>query len=194
MYVTPDMKGYLGERDVRSVLDLLKSDNFKYLYNAVIPRLNTVTQIDFMIFSTKVFACLEVKAWTGEIFIPVGNEKWRTVYGHQSISLHSPIDQNAAHVRAANNNSLYGINYDSYIVFPKNPVIHNKLINTGTLSDMVSYLVSSPNKYPQEFVMQEYNHFKQLTEENFSSFMEKEYMRKMKNKFEKTDIFGDDYD
>lgn len=194
MYITPDMKGYLGEKDVRSVLELLESDNFKYLYDVVIPRLNTVTQVDFMVFSTKVFACLEVKAWTGEVFIPTGTEKWRTVYGHQSITLHSPLDQNDAHVRAANNNSLCGISYDSYIVFPRNPVIHNKLTNTGTLSEMVSYLVSSPDRYPKEFVAKEYEHFKKLSEENFPVFMEKEFMRQMKNKFEKTDIFGDDYD
>ncbi len=194
MFLTPDMKGYLGEQEVQSVLKRLEPRGIKSLHDVVVPRLSTVTQIDFMLFSTKIFMCLEVKSWCGEVFIPLNNESWRTVYGHQSIPIHSPIEQNEVHVRAANENSLCGVNYENYVVFPKNPIIHNKLINTGTFSDLISYISSLPEIYPKEFVDKEYEHFKQLTDMYYPAFLEKEYTRQLKNSIKKTDFFGGDYD
>lgn len=195
MYLPSDMKGYLGEREVKEVLKLLERQGVRHLYNAVVPRGSTVTQIDFMLFSKRVFLCLEVKAWSGEIFIPSEeNGKWKLVYGRQTIRPHNPLDQNDAHTRAANANSLCGVKYENYVVFPKNPIIHNKLYNTGSLADLVNFIFSANEKYPQEFVDKEYAHFEELTQEYYPDFMEKEYLRQMRTEFEKTSLFGDDYD
>lgn len=194
MGLSPDMKGFLGEKETLSVLKQLKQRGILFLHDVVVPRTNTVTQIDFMLFSTKVFMCLEVKSWGGEVFIPVANEKWKTVYGHQTIPVHNPLSQNEVHVRAANENSLHGIPYENYVVFPKNPVIHNKKPNTGTLSDLVSYVVELPDKYPEEFVQKEYEHFKELTDIYYPAFLEKEFSRQLMSSIKKTDLFGGDYD
>lgn len=192
MPLTPDMKGFIGEQEVLSVLKRLESDGLKVLQDVVLPRPTTVTQIDFVIFSTKIFLCLEVKSWCGEVFVPIGNEGWRTVYGSRSIPIHSPIEQNELHVKVANDNSWCGVNYKNYVVFPKNPIIHNKLYNTGTISDLIGYIHALPDIYPVTLVEQEYNHFKELTMQYYPMFIEKECKRRFG---QKTNFFdGDEYD
>lgn len=196
MPMTSNLKGFQGEKEVESVLQQIsRRYTFKYIADAVVPTAgNSVTQIDFMIFSKRVFMCIEVKAWNGEIFIPKNKyDKWKVTYDSRPITPHNPIEQNEFHTRTVNNLSPLGMKYVNYIVFPNNPKIHNRLYTTGTLSDLASYICLKPERFSEETVEREYKKFRDLTDKYFPKYLEREIERGFAAESNPTSLFSEDY-
>ena len=179
MNKSPVIKGLEGELEVEYALKhLCKRYNMKYIPNAIIPYNSGVLQVDFMLFSTKGFYCLEVKNWTGEVYVPRDkNDKWKVYATSRMVPTHNPIEQNRLHVLAASASSINNITYQSYIIFLKVNCIHNRIKETGTLSDFVNTLLSKPDIESDSVIESEYNHFMKLKKNCYDDFMRREFSR-----------------
>ena len=176
--MSSSLKGYYGEQKIKSILLGLKPHGVRFLEDVSLPTCNNgVTQIDFIVFSNSLIACLEVKAWYGNIYVPDKGEHWKVTYNKQIVTPPDPVAQNDVHCRAATNASPNGIRYTNLLVFPTNPVIYNKKYYTCTTTDLITMLTDYHKKYSNEIIKQEFEALSNVSNEHYQSLMEKELDR-----------------
>lgn len=191
MEMSSSLKGLLGEQRVKSVLDTLKSYGVRYIDDASLPTTNGgVTQIDFIVFSPSIVACLEVKTWYGKIYVPNSDEHWRVVYKKQIIVPSNPLTQNDIHCRAAISCSPNNLRYNNLLVFPSDPLFNNKKTYTCNMTDLVEVLTNGRAKYSESILTEEYERLNQISIKNYDRLMDKEISRIIKNGLT-TNFFGD---
>lgn len=186
MNLNPSLKGMVGEKEVITVIKSI-SDMYdlKYLTNVVVPYNKGITQIDLVIFSTRIFLCLEIKSWHGDLYIPDNiSDNWRVDYGSRVINIFSPVVQNKRHTNALTLTSPNKVGYTNYVVFPTNPLIYNKHGCIGNMTDLINLINNQCIKYTSDVVDDEYNYFKRVSNQYFKDYMIRELNKTNKHLFE----------
>ena len=97
---SPKIKGWLGERKVREVLDGLNSECTCF-HNVLLPINGETTQIDHIVFSGDMCFVIETKAHAGWIFGSANNKTWTQMFNKRSkVSFQNPTMQNYKHILA----------------------------------------------------------------------------------------------
>lgn len=191
MALSSSLKGLYGEQRVKFILDSLEPYGVRYIDDASLPTANGgVTQIDFIVFSPSVLACLEVKTWYGKVYVPQDNDRWRVVYDKQIILPSNPVIQNDIHCRACMASSPNDLYYKNLLVFPSDPVIYNKKPYTCNVTDLISILMNRTANYTEAVLQQEYETLSRISADNYSKLLDKEMSRIIRSELS-TNFFGD---
>lgn len=167
------LKGYIGELSFKSKLDILckNKKNIYYSYDTVIKTLHSSTQIDFIILSPYICACVEYKTWDGNVIIPdYLSDPWCVAYYKSFKQLNNlnyvgidggvvtpknPFSQNEYHRKALNKIPGLTIKFKNIIVFPDSTKLYGNtdcdnvfneseflnLLCEGTYIDEIKYIL-----------------------------------------------------
>lgn len=175
--MNPVVKGLLGEEEVKLFLiEYTKQFGGYFLSPAIVPIDDTVTQVDFIVFTKHLMACIEVKSWAGEVIVPQFDESWKIIYKNKITTTCNPFQQNSYHCKAVDNNSVCGIRYDNLVLFPDTTSIYNKQKYTINMDELLLRLNYGVKDYSDSVIEKEYLHFKKLTEDNYYLYMLREFM------------------
>lgn len=113
----PQLKGYVGERRIRKILESLGED-VKVYNDLYVPKKNgEMTQIDHVLLSPHGIFVIETKNYTGWIFGSEDQRNWtQTIYKKKS-RFYNPVMQNNTHIKALQNYLNMDVTFHSIIVF-----------------------------------------------------------------------------
>ena len=113
----PQLKGYVGERRIRKILESLGED-VKIFNDLYVPKKNgEMTQIDHVLLSPNGIFVIETKNYTGWIFGSEDQRNWtQTIYKKKS-RFYNPVMQNNTHIKALQNYINMDVPMHSIIVF-----------------------------------------------------------------------------
>ncbi|MCM3722878.1 nuclease-related domain-containing protein [Solibacillus isronensis] len=113
----PQLKGYVGERRIRKILESLGED-VKIYNDLYVPKKNgEMTQIDHVLLSPNGIFVIETKNYTGWIFGSESQRNWtQTIYKKKS-RFYNPVMQNKAHIKALQHYLNMDVPLHSIIVF-----------------------------------------------------------------------------
>lgn len=96
----PQIKGFVGEKKVSFILELLSKNNYKVFSDILLETHFGTTQIDHIVVSRYGVFVLETKNYIGWIFGSENSEKWtQNIYGKKQQFM-NPIIQNSTHIKA----------------------------------------------------------------------------------------------
>lgn len=115
--IFPQLKGYIGERRIRKLLESLGED-VKVYNDLYVPKKNReVTQVDHVLLSTYGVFVIETKNYTGWIFGGETQRNWtQTIYKKRS-RFYNPVMQNNTHLIALQHYLNIDVPVHSIIVF-----------------------------------------------------------------------------
>ena len=94
------LRGHLGEKKVKRILDLLPKEDYKVFNDILINSENGLTQIDHVLISIYGVFVIETKNMKGKIYgSPVTNE-WTKYSSGRKVVFKNPIHQNYGHAKA----------------------------------------------------------------------------------------------
>lgn len=113
----PQLKGYIGERRIRKILESLGED-VKVYNDLYVPKKNgEMTQIDHVLLSPHGIFVIETKNYTGWIFGSEDQRNWtQTIYKKKS-RFYNPVMENNTHIKALQNYLNMDVTFHSIIVF-----------------------------------------------------------------------------
>lgn len=113
----PQLKGYIGERRIRKILESL-GEVVKVCNDLYVPKKNgEMTQIDHVLLSPHGIFVIETKNYTGWIFGSEDQRNWtQTIYKKKS-RFYNPVMQNNTHIKALQNYLNMDVTFHSIIVF-----------------------------------------------------------------------------
>lgn len=113
----PQLKGYVGERRIRKILESLGED-VKIFNDLYVPKKNgEMTQVDHVLLSPNGIFVIETKNYTGWIFGSEDQRNWtQTIYKKKS-RFYNPVMQNNTHIKALQNYINLDVPMHSIIVF-----------------------------------------------------------------------------
>jgi len=120
--IRPKVKGYLGERKVRRILNSFRGPEYAKAHDILIPGGRDTTQIDHVLVSKHGIFVIETKNYSGLIRGAESREIWTQEFqGQRNSSFHfyNPLMQNQIHIRALRNilRKYPGIPYYSIVAF-----------------------------------------------------------------------------
>lgn len=139
---SPRVKGFIGEKQVNSVLN---EEHYK-LHNILIGT-NRQAQIDHIVISNKGIIVIETKNYRGLIKGNIGDQYWIQYINNKQYLFLNPIVQNNYHIKVLNEHfPEYEEYFLSVIVFTKNAklILNN---NTGIIyvDELSNYIKSLPD-------------------------------------------------
>lgn len=109
----PQIKGYIGEKQVRNQLSSLPSEKYKSIYNIMLrTEKGDTTQIDHIVVSVYGIFVIETKNYSGIITGTENTAKWTKHMYKKKYSFQNPIRQNYGHIKALEN--LLGLKKDTF--------------------------------------------------------------------------------
>lgn len=110
----PQIRGYLGEKQVRNQLSSLPSEQYKPIYNVMLrTEKGDTTQIDHIVLSIYGIFVIETKNYSGLITGTENAAKWTEHMYKKKYPFQNPIRQNYGHIKALEN--LLGLEKDNFI-------------------------------------------------------------------------------
>lgn len=98
-----EIKGFLGEKIVSSILYLLDGSKYKVVNNVVLNTGGRISQIDHLVVSDYGIFVIETKNYKGWIFGDENSEYWTQVLYKRKEKFYNPIRQNFGHILALKN-------------------------------------------------------------------------------------------
>lgn len=113
----PQLKGYVGERRIRKLLESL-GGNVKIYNDLYVPKKNgEMTQIDHILLSPNGIFVIETKNYTGWIFGSENQRNWTQAIYKKKSNFYNPVMQNNTHIKALQNYLNMDVTLHSIIVF-----------------------------------------------------------------------------
>ena len=146
-FLTPKIKGYLGESAVTNILLKLPSDRYRVLNNIMLPTDNRTTQIDHVVVSLYGIFVIETKNYKGMISGGEYSETWTNHLNGKKYTFRNPIKQNYGHVKALE--QLLGLTDKCFIpivVFSLNANVKVKSSNLVIHTNKLKHCIESYNE------------------------------------------------
>ncbi len=138
----PVLKGWVGERRVRKVLDAM-GPAYTRFHNVLLPIDGETTQIDHIVFAGGKCFVIETKAYSGWIFGTASDSTWTQTFNKRSrYSFQNPIRQNYKHILAVK--SLIGdVTVVGVIVFTRGTFQSGRIENVLHIKELKDYLLQN---------------------------------------------------
>lgn len=112
-FLQPKIKGYLGEKNVASILSFFPYDKYKIINDILIKSNDRTIQIDHLVISIYGIFVIETKNYKGWIVGSDNSEYWtKNMFGNK-YKFYNPIKQNKAHILALS--KQLGIDLNNFI-------------------------------------------------------------------------------
>jgi predicted RNA-binding Zn-ribbon protein involved in translation (DUF1610 family) len=183
----PEIKGFIGEKNISFILYFLDKSNYKVINNIVLKNGQKTSQIDHIVISDFGVFVIETKNFKGWI---VGNENsdyWTQVIFKRKERFYNPIKQNLGHINALKDclSQYPNIKYIPFVVFSAKAEI-----KVNTTSDVInSYHLRAAIKQYNEINLTETDKdsiFQKIIESNLTdSYVKKEHVESIKQRIQK---------
>jgi len=140
------IKGYIGEKKISSILYFLDKSKYQTVSNIVLNTGRKTSQIDHLVISDFGLFVIEMKNYKGWILGGETSEYWTQVLFKRKERFYNPVRQNYGHILALKNNlrEFPNIKYISIIVFSSKATIK---VNTSTDVVYTYNLLATIKKY-----------------------------------------------
>lgn len=133
--------------------------NLVFVQDLCLPRPGKMpTQIDFLVFSTKGFYCIELKNWNGVVTCDDSAKHLFVRYSSKKIKISNPISQNKIHMKTLEEQT--GYKFQNRIVMLGQKEGESKYI--FTMEEFFEELSKGEDIYSLDFVKATYEKFKVL--------------------------------
>jgi len=140
---SPVILGWIGEREVRTIMDTLDPTKYICFHNVLLPIDGETTQIDHIVFAGNTCFVIETKAHRGWIFGSAHDKSWTQMLGARSkFKFQNPMRQNYKHISAVkkfvDELSVIGV-----VVFTRGKFKNDRIDNVLYTGELKNFLINN---------------------------------------------------